>query len=195
MGLFKSKRDRAIRRDIEIKKGVARIKRQISDLEKAETQWLTKAQRGKSLGAGELALPRAMLKKTMQQRRLLEKQQLIIESALQMKNQMETFEQFATSMRAVAKSMEVVFKTTDLVKTQAQFETAITKAKTFEQMMDVFLDMSGDTIMEGEDLEGAEVVSDAEIDELLGVAEGKSGLDEDLEQRVKAVERELGAGP
>ena len=193
MGLFKSRQERKIQRDIDIRKGIARVKRQISDLAKNEKEWLDKAQRARQMGSvQELSFIKKTLKNTISQRRMLERQMLMMESAFQLKNQMETYQSFASSMGAVSKSIAEVFENTDLVKTQKEFESALAKAESMEQMMDVFLTMSSGTMMEvtGD----SEQISDNEIDSMLdhriGEAEGE-GLDPEIEQGLKQIEEEL----
>lgn len=193
MGLFRSKQERRIERDIEIKKGIAKIRRQISDLGKHEKEWLVKAQRARQMGSNqELAFLKKTLKNTVGQRRMLERQLLMMESAYQLKNQMETYQQFAQSMGAVSRSIAEVFRSTDLVKTQKEFEMAMAKAESMEQMMDVFLSMSSGTMMEMHTDE--EAISDTEIDHMLdasiGVAEGQ-GLDPEIEKGLRQIEEEL----
>ena len=53
MGLFKSKDERRIERDLEIRKGLAGIKRNIKQLEKHEREYLKKAQRAKRINSSE----------------------------------------------------------------------------------------------------------------------------------------------
>ncbi|MGE0432639.1 MAG: hypothetical protein AB7K09_10670 [Planctomycetota bacterium] len=196
MGLFKSKQQRQIERDIEIRKGIAKIKRQIGELGKHEKQWLVKAQRARQMGSNqELAFLRKTLKNTIGQRRLLERQMLMMESAYQMKNQMETYQQFATSMGALSKSIAEVFQNTDLASTQQEFESAIAKAESMEQMMEIFISMSSSSMADASI--GEEAIEDREIDALLDEAIGASegeGLDPEIEAGLKQIEEELRGG-
>ena len=193
MGLFKSKRDRQIERDIEIRRGVARVKRQIADLGKHEQDWLLKAQRAQEMGSTqELTFVKKTLKNTISQRRLLERQLLMMESAAQLKGQMETYQQFAESMGAVSKSIAEVFQSTDLVQTQREFESAIAKAESMEQMMDIFLSMSSGSMMEVGS--ATEAVTDDEIDRLLTERQAESkqaDLDPETEKDLRKIEEEL----
>ena len=193
MGLFKSKQERQIERDIEIRKGIARVKRQIADLGRHEAEWLEKAQRARQMGSTqELQFIKRTLKNTIAQRRILERQMLMMESAFQLKNQMETYQAFAESMGAVSKSIAEVFQTTDIAQTQKEFERAISKAQSMEQMMDVFLSMSSGSLTEV--TTDSESVKDSEIDAMLdariGAAE-REGLDPEIERGLKQIEEEL----
>jgi hypothetical protein len=192
MGIFKSKEERRLQRDLEIKKGIQRVKRQLTDLGRNEEEWLEKARRAQRMGASDqLAFIRKSLKATATQRRAIERQLLTIEAAFQMKNQAESYAAFAESMGVVAKSINDVYKNTDLEKTQKNFEHAMMQAETMSQRMDLFLDMSKDTLFAGETASGEQLVSDDEIDQMIGIApsERKKKSREELD---KEIAKELG---
>ncbi len=195
MGLFKSKEQRRIDRDIEIRKGISQVKRQIRKLEKNERDYLTKARRAKQLGSDQqLAFLKSTLKKTAVQRRLMERQLLSIETALQIKNQAEAHGQFAKSIRAISTAIAEAFGATDLAETQADFEKAMAQAQSMEERMEIFLDLSSESML-GEAASGEELVTDEEIDSLIdaeiGAEEGK-GIDEAISKGLKEIEKELG---
>jgi hypothetical protein len=174
MGIFKSKEERRIQRDMEIKRGIQRMKRQIRDLTKSEEEWLEKARHAARIQAGDqLAFIRKSLKATTAQRRMLERQMLTIEAAFQMKNQAESFSTFAESMGVVSKSINEIYKTTDLESTQQNFEHAMMQAETMGQRMDLFLDMTKDSLFEQDSATGEALVSDDEIDEMIGLDPGE----------------------
>lgn len=192
MGIFKSKEERRIARDMEIKKGIQRIRRQIKELGKSEEEWLEKARQAASIKANDqLAFVRKSLKATTFQRRMLERQLLTIEAAYQMKNQAESFSIFAESMGVVSKSINEVYKTTDLEATQKNFEHAMMQAETMSQRMDLFLDMSKDSLFETDSVAGEQLVTDDEIDQMIGVSteERKKLTREELDREIA---RELG---
>ena len=192
MGIFKSREERRLQRDMEIKKGIQRIKRQLLDLGKNEEEWLDKARRAQRMGANDqLMFIRKSLKATATQRRAIERQLLTIEAAFQMKNQAETYATFAESMGVVSRSINEVYKATDLEKTQRNFEQAMAQAQTMSQRMDLFLDMSKDTLFSGETASGEELVSDAEIDQMIGISttERKKKTREELDREIA---KELG---
>lgn len=192
MGIFKSKEERRIARDMEIKKGIQRMKRQVRELNKSEEEWLEKARRAARMGANDqLAFIRKSLKATTAQRRMLERQMLTIEAAYQMKNQAESFAVFAESMGAVSKSINEVYKNTDLESTQRNFEHAMMQAETMGQRMDLFLDMTKDSLFEQDSMTGETLVTDDEIDQMIGVSptERKQKSREELDRDIA---RELG---
>ena len=195
MGLFKSKDERRIERDLEIRKGLASIKRNIKQLEKHEKEYLKKAQRAKQINSGEqLGFLKGTLKRTAAQRRMLERQLLHLETVMQMKNQAESHAQFAQSMGAMSKSIAEAFGAVDFEETQKEFQNALTKAETMEERMELFLDLTasslGDPVTASEDM-----VSDEEIDAMIeeGAAETEgAGLDEEIARGLGEIEKELG---
>jgi hypothetical protein len=192
MGIFKSKDERRIARDMEIKKGIQRIRRQMKELSKSEEEWLEKARAAARIkAADQLGFIRKSLKATTFQRRMLERQLLTIEAAYQMKNQAESFSIFAESMGVVSKSINEVYKTTDLEATQKNFEHAMMQADTMSQRMDLFLDMSKESLFETDSVAGEQLVTDAEIDQMIGVGteERKKLSREELDREIA---RELG---
>lgn len=196
MALFKSREERQIERNIEIRKGVNAIRRNINALELNEREYLEKAKRAKGLGsAAQLNFLKQTLKKTMSQRILMERQLLNIETALQIKNQAEAHAQFATSMNAISKSIGEMFAKTDLAKTQVEFEKAMQKAQTMEEQMDIFLDLSSQSMLGGIAEGGAEIVSDKEIDNLISeeVAHDETAkIDDEIAGGIREIEEELG---
>ncbi|MBK8205767.1 MAG: hypothetical protein IPK87_03115 [Planctomycetes bacterium] len=192
MGIFKSKEERRIARDMEIKKGIQRMKRQVRELNKSEEAWLEKARKAGRMGANDqLAFIRKSLKATTAQRRMLERQMLTIEAAYQMKNQAESFAVFAESMGVVSKSINEIYKTTDLESTQRNFEHAMMQAETMGQRMDLFLDMTKESLFEQDSATGETLVTDAEIDQMIGVStdDRKKKSREELDRDIA---RELG---
>ncbi|MCA8959542.1 MAG: hypothetical protein KDC38_03470 [Planctomycetes bacterium] len=196
MSLFKSKDERRIDREIEVRKGLNAIRRNIRDLEKNEEEYLEKAKRAARLGSdSQLKFLKQTLKRTASQRLLMERQLLNIETAMQIKNQAEAHAQFANSMNAVSKAIGDAFGRTDLTQTQREFERAMAKAESLEQQMDIFIDMSSSSMF-GYEPSGSEVISDQEIDRMIDAevlaVEDRSELDEEIASGLEAVRRELG---
>lgn len=195
MGIFKSREEKRIERDIEVRKGVNALKRNIRDLAKHERSYVEKAKRAKRIGDREqYEFLKRQLKKTAAQRRIRERQLLSIETAVQIKNQVESDADFARSMGSVAKAIAEVYGSVDFAKTQKNFEKAMMQAETLQQQMEVFLEMTQEHVMAGE-VEGEnEVISDAEIDRMLEEEttrdEGAS-VDREIEQGLKDIQDEL----
>lgn len=197
MGLFKSKAERKLERDLKIKTGLNRIRRQIKTLEKNEIGYVTKARRARQVGdSANLGFIKSALKKTLAGRRVLERQLLTLETAIQIKDQAESHAQFAESMGALSKSIAQAFGSTDLARTTADFEKAMAQAESMERRMEIFLDMSGDQLQAAAE-GGDEVVKDDEIDRLIEAEGGSPGeaekLEAELSSELKKLEKELGA--
>ena len=195
MGMFKSKEEKRIERDIEVRKGVNSLKRNIRDLAKHEASYIIKAKKAKRIGDNsQYDFLKRQLKKTAGQRRMRERQLLSIETAVQIKNQAESDADFAKSMGAVAKAVSEVYGSVDFAKTQKNFEKAMMQADTLQQQMEIFLEMTQEHVMAG-DVEGEDqVVSDAEIDKMLDeevVREEGGTLDKDIEKGLKDIQEEL----
>jgi len=195
MGMFKSKEEKRIERDIEVRKGVNSLKRNIRDLAKHELSYIHKAKKAKKIGdQSQYDFLKRQLKKTAGQRRMRERQLLSIETAVQIKNQAESDADFAKSMGAVAKAVSEVYGSVDFAKTQKNFEKAMMQADTLQQQMEIFLEMTQEHVMAG-DVEGEDqVVSDAEIDKMLDeevVHEEGGSLDKDIEKGLKDIQDEL----
>ena len=195
MGMFKSKEEKRIERDIEVRKGVNSLKRNIRDLAKHESSYILKAKKAKKIGDNsQYDFLKRQLKKTAGQRRMRERQLLSIETAVQIKNQAESDADFAKSMGAVAKAVSEVYGSVDFAKTQKNFEKAMMQADTLQQQMEIFLEMTQEHVMSGE-VEGEDqVVSDAEIDKMLDeevVHEEGGSVDKDIEKGLKDIQDEL----
>ena len=196
MGMFKSKEEKRIERDIEVRKGVNSLKRNIRDLAKHEASYILKAKKAKKIGDNsQYDFLKRQLKKTAGQRRMRERQLLSIETAVQIKNQAESDADFAKSMGAVAKAVSEVYGSVDFAKTQKNFEKAMMQADTLQQQMEIFLEMTQEHVMSGEVEGDDQVVSDAEIDKMLDEEveheESSSTLDKDIEKGLKDIQDEL----
>ena len=87
MSLFKSKDDRRLERELEIKRGVQKMRKHVRSLEKDEKDLLNKAKRAKQLGdATQLNFIKANLKRTAASHRLMERQILNMETFNQLKD-------------------------------------------------------------------------------------------------------------
>src|SRR5439155_10152938 len=169
MGLFKSKDERRIEREMKIKGGMRAIERSIRQQEKFADDFIKNAQHAKKIGdQGQYLFIRNALKKTAAVKKMLERQLLAIKNAMLIQQQAAASQQFAESMNLMAREIGRVFGEMDLTKTQADWERAVAQAGSMEERMEVFLDsmeqsaLSGGTTTAREDL-----VSDEEIDRMI----------------------------
>ena len=195
MSLFKSREERRLDREVEIRKGINLIKRNIRELKQNEKEYLEKAKRAKQLGSkDQFGFLKKAVKRAAGQRILMERQLLSIETANQIKNQAEAHSQFAKAMMAVSRSIAEMFGSMDLGKTQAQLEKALAKSETMEERMDIFLDVSSRSLFDWESGE-EEVISDSEIDELIDreiAAEESGSVDHEIQEGLDEIQKELG---
>ena len=193
MRLFKSKEERRIERDIQIRKTLGLFRKQIKNLSEKEREYLRNAKEARKISAtGQCELAKRALKQTMAQRRRFEQQLLTLKIASQIKDQTESHAQFAKALGGVSKTIAELFGTTDLVKTQKDFERAMERAKSMEERMDIFLEISSESMF-AEEPAGEAIVSDDEIDKLIEAEavheEGK--IDQEIEQGLKEIDKEL----
>lgn len=195
MSLFKSKAERKLERDMEIRRGIGECRRTIRNLEKHEKDYLKKAKRAASIGANDqLSFIKKTLKQTYAQRRHLERQLLAIETAAQRKNQMEMQGTFARSLAAISKSIAEVFGDINWAETQKNFEKAMMQAETFEQQAELFMEASKETMF-SEATYDEEIVKDEEIDALIEseiAHEEAKEIDAEIAKGLGDIEKELG---
>src|ERR1043165_2165846 len=141
MGLFKSKDERRIEREMKIRGGMRAIERSIRQQEKFADDFIKNAQHAKRIGdQGQYLFIRNALKKTAAVKKMLERQLLAIKNAMLIQQQAAASQQFAESMNLMAREIGRTFGEMDLTKTQADWEKAVAQAGSMEERMDIFLD-------------------------------------------------------
>lgn len=199
MGLFKSNEERRLERDMEIRRGINNLKREIRTLEKDERDLVKKAKRAKKLGDEfQLNFIKANLKRTAFQRRLMERQILNIETFNQLKNQAEAHATFANSLQTVSQSIAEAYGSVNLAEIQKNCEMAIMKAENMSQAMEMMLEQSTDSMLNMDSMNADDLVSDKEIDSLIEeevVQEEERAFeaaDKEIDDGLDEIERELG---
>ena len=169
MGLFKSKEERRIDREMKIRQGMKAIERSIRQQEKFSEDFIKNAQHARKIGdKSQYAFIRGALKKTAAIKKMLERQLLSIKNAMLIQQQAVASRQFAESMTLMAQEIGQTFKEMDLTKTQADWERAVAQAGSVEEKMDVFLDsMEQSAIGGGVSSAREDLVSDEEIDRMI----------------------------
>jgi hypothetical protein len=191
MGIFKSKEDKRIERDLEVRKGIHSIKRNLKDMDKHTREYIEKARKAKKMGDdAQLKFIKSALKKTALSKKLRERQLLSLETALQIKNQAESDGEFAKAMMEVSKSISEVYGATDLARTQRNFEKALMQAETLQDRMQIFVEMTSDSI-ESSDEEAEKILSDKDIDRMIEKGDA-AVLDRDFDRELKELEEEKG---
>src|SRR6184192_2917600 len=169
MGLFKSKDERRIEREMKVKAGMRSIERSIRQQEKFSEDFIRNARYARQIGdEGQYQFIRGALKKTAAVKKMLERQLLAIKNAMLIQQQAAASQQFAESMTLMAREIGRVFGEMDLTKTQAQWERAVAQAGSMEERMEVFLDSMEQTASLGVPASaGTDSVSDQEIDRMI----------------------------
>src|SRR5215213_4887067 len=168
MGLFKSKDERRIEREMKIRGGMRAIERSIRQQEKFADDFIKNARRAKQIGdEGQYQFIRNALKKTAAVKKMLERQLLAIKNAMLIQQQAAASQQFAESMTLMAKEIGRTFGEMDLTKTQADWERAVAQAGSLEERMDLFLDSMEQSAIGGTSSSKNDAVSDEEIDRMI----------------------------
>jgi hypothetical protein len=197
MGLFKSKDERRIEREMKIRAGLRSIEKSIRQQEKFAEDFVKNAQHAQKIGdQGQYAFIRSALKRTAAVKKMLERQLLSMKNAMLIQQQAQASQQFAESMTLMAGEISRVFGEMDLTKTQSQWEKAVAQAGSLEERMDVFLDSMQDSATSASPVSAKEdLVSDDEIDRMIQadvLAAEKTELGK-LDQLESEIAKELGA--
>jgi hypothetical protein len=196
MGLFKSKDERRIEREMKIRAGLRSIERSIRQQEKFADDFIKNAQHAKKIGDdGQYNFIRGALKRTAAVKKMLERQLLSMKNAMLIQQQAQASQQFAESMNLMAGEISRVFGEMDLTKTQGQWEKAVAQAGSLEERMDLFLDSMEQSGAAASPTAKEELVTDAEIDRMIQadvLAAEKTELGK-LDQLESEIAKELGS--
>ena len=197
MGLFKSKDERRIEREMKIRTGLRAIERSVRQQEKFAEDFIKNAQHAQRIGDNaQYTFIRSALKKTAAVKKLLERQLLAMKNAMLIQQQAAASQQFAESMNLMAKEIGQVFGQMDLTKTQAQWEKAVAQAGSMEERMEIFLDSMEQSAIHQDPAAAKEtLVTDEEIDrmiqaDVLAAERTELGKLDELESEIA---KELGA--
>src|SRR5437764_5312923 len=198
MGLFKSKDERRIEREMKVKAGMRAIERSIRQQEKFAEDFIKNARHAKQIGDnGQYLFIRSALKKTAVVKKMLERQLLAIKNAMLISQQAQASQQFAESMNVMAQQIGAIFGEMDLTQTQAQWEKAVAQAGSMEERMEIFLDsMEQAATAQDPSASKESLVTDEEIDrmiqaDVLAAERTELGKLDELESEIA---KELGAG-
>ena len=198
MGLFKSKDERRIEREMKIRAGLRSIEKSIRQQEKFAEDFIKNAQRARQIGdEGQYQFIRNALKRTAAVKKMLQRQLLSIKNAMLIQQQAQANQEFAESMSLMAAEISRVFGEMDLTKTQANWEKAVAQSGSMEERMEVFLDSMEQSSGSASSTTSAkeDAVSDEEIDRMIQadvLAAEKTELGK-LDQLESEIAKELGA--
>ena len=167
-GLFKSKQQRQLERDMAIQNVVDLHRRRIRNLNKHERGYCEKAIRAKRQGdkANYQKLAK-LLVQTINERRRVESALLTFESLVQTKDKVESYGQFAKGLQAATKSISSVFQNMDLTKTVSELNMAMARAKQMDQTMTMVLDRVSDSTLVDDYAGDEEVVGIDQIESMI----------------------------
>jgi hypothetical protein len=198
MGLFKSKDERRIEREMKVRGGLRSIEKSIRQQEKFSEDFIKNAQQARKIGdEQQYQFIRGALKKTATVKKMLERQLLAIKNAMLIQQQAQASQQFAESMNLMAQEISRTFGELDLTKTQSQWERAVAQAGSIEERMDLFLDSMEQGAIAGSSATASKegLVSDEEIDRMINadvLASEKAELGK-LDELESEIAKELGA--
>ena len=165
MGLFKSSEERRMERDMEIRKGLSRIKKQIRSFEREEQDFIKKAKRARQLGdESMLNVIKANLKRTAYTRRMMERQLLNLEVFKQLKGQAEAQATFARSLETVSEAIAESYGSVNLAQVHKNCEKAVNQAESMQQMMEFMMESTSESMADMEGAQSDDLISDAEIE-------------------------------
>jgi len=197
MGLFKSKDERRIEREMRIRTGMRSIEKAIREQEKFAEDFIKNAQQARRIGDNNQYLfIRSALKKTASVKKMLERQLLSIRNAMLIQKQAQASQDFAESMAVMAGEIGRIFGEMDLTKTQAQWEHAVAQAGSMEERMGLFLDSMEQSAISGATASPKEeLVTDQEIDRMISadVLAGEKRELGQLDELESEIAKELGA--
>jgi hypothetical protein len=199
MGLFKSKDERRVEREMKIRQGMRAIEKSIRQQEKFADDFIKNAQHARKIGDdNQYFFIRGALKKTAAVKKMLERQLLSIKNAMLIQQQAAASQQFAESMSLMAHEIGRTFGEMDLTKTQADWERAVAQAGSMEERMELFLESMEQSAISGAASLSAtkeDLVTDEEIDRMIQadvVAAERQELGK-LDQLESEIAKELGA--
>jgi hypothetical protein len=198
MGLFKSKDERRVEREMKIRQGLRSIEKSIRQQEKFSEDFIKNAQHARKIGdEQQYQFIRGALKKTAAVKKMLERQMLAIKNAMLINQQAQASREFAESMNLMAVEIGKVFGELDLTRTQAQWERAVAQAGSMEERMELFLDSMEQSAIAGGSSATANtsIVTDEEIDRMIqaDVLAGEKAELGKLDALESEIAKELGA--
>src|SRR3712207_81728 len=116
MGLFKSKDERRVEREMKIRQGMRSIEKSIRQQEKFSEDFIRNARHARQIGdEGQYQFIRGALKKTAAVKKMLERQLLAIKNAMLIQQQAAASQQFAESMNLMARQISDIFGEMDQI--------------------------------------------------------------------------------
>jgi hypothetical protein len=192
LGFIKTKEERRMERNIQVKQWLSQLRREIKTSQKNETDYIAKARLAHQKGFGDqFALLKANIRRVRARQTALERHILLIETAMQTQAEMESNKIFAESMNAISKSISELFNAQDIAKMEANFEKAALQAQSVEELTKTFIE-SFTSDMTNPDIEPGNDTTDEELNRLI-FSDGKGKSEEKASQTRDELLEELEA--
>ena len=189
LGIFKTKEERRIEREMQVKQGLSQMRRQVKMLEKSEVEYLEKARHVHKRGLDDqLPLLKSNVRRTIATRKNIERQIIAIETAIQMRAEAESINAFAKSLNAISSSISELFGATDMVKMQTNFEKAMLQAQSMQERTELFIESFTSDMTSADVARSNDEISDEALDRLIFA--GEKSQDPLLEE-INALEQSL----
>ncbi len=190
--LFKSKRQRELERDVAIQRALGLHRQHANKLQQHEQQYKDKARRAQRSGdAVNFQRLCRMAAQTINERRAIESQLLYFETILQTRDKVRLFKDFASGMKAMAKSIRDVFREIDAGDVLKDVESALAQSSQLETTMGLVLDRISASGMTAPAGTGGITAEEVERQLRGEESSAESKLDRQIEDGLKAIEREL----
>lgn len=186
------RREKEIQRSIEARQGKVRIKRHVANQRRAAEQLREFMKRALRLGnEKQFNVSAVQYLWTLEDIRRWENNLLVLESIEARRDQVRATAEFLGSIQAMSKSILASANPAAMAKTQQELELAIARAQSFEQMLDVMMEMTEESVFamgdfEEENVDEAIKALEKELRaETTSATAGEAESDADLERRIE----------
>lgn len=186
------RREKEIRRSIEARQGKVRIKRHIANQRRAAEKLREFMKRALRLGnEKQFHSSATQYLWTLDDIRRWENNLLVFESIEARRDQARATAEFLGSVQAMSKSILVSANPAAMAKTQRELEQALGRAQSFEQMLDMMMEMTEESVFAMEDFEGESIDESIKAlekelrTEVATTAAGEAESDAELEKRIE----------
>ena len=135
----------------------------------------------------QLKVIKSSLKRTAYTRRLMERQLLNLEVFKQLKDQAETQADFARALETVSEAIAESYGSVNLAEIHKNCEKAVNQSESMQQVMEMMIDSTNESVSSMEGAQSDELVTDDEIDKLIDeavVAEETEEIEDKVSSRL-----------
>lgn len=188
--LFKSKRQREQEREIMIRTAISKQRQMSNRLRKDERRFMEMAIRAKKENdTKNFKIASNLVTQTIMKRRAIDSQLLHFEIVLQIRDQARLFGEFGQGMKAMAKSVNEVFKEFNDGQMIQDLDNILQQNLSMEEIMNSVLDRiteTSDTLTNDAAMQG---ISGDVVEKMMSETSDDSGAE--IDAQLKAIEAEL----